>query len=278
MTPLDLDDLPRHSEWARYLLDPVGDPPGDPDAYTDPATYGGIYDGILADHRESDADPEATIRGVYATGRDDPGPISVHERLYLASPDELLALDRYVLRWALVGIAREPDAVLDLGCGYGGVLSTIAAGFPGATVLGGEYSEPGVELAQALHAAKDRIHVHRFDFHGDWELLDAVDGSALAFTRGALTTTPDVAAVVDRFAELAAAGEVTGGVHLEQVDAHPETTLGLLRQHYARIRGYDGGLLGALEARDGIEVTTVEYDVVGANPLHPHTLIRWRPA
>lgn len=278
MKPLALDDLPCHSAWARHLLDPVEDPPEPPATYTDTGTYEELYGRILAAYRENDDGTEATIRRVYAAGRDDPGPVSVRESLFLASPDELLALDRYALRAALARADAEPAAVLDLGCGYGPALGTIAQTRPEATVVGGEYSPSGVALARALHAADDRIHVHRFDFHGDWELLDAVDGSALVFTRGALTTFPDVAAVVDRFAELAAAGEVVGGVHLEQVDAHPETTLGLLRQHYARLRGYGGGLLGALEAHDGVEVTTVEYDVGGANPLHPHTLIRWEPA
>ncbi|WP_255150763.1 methyltransferase domain-containing protein [Halorarius halobius] len=277
MIPLTLDTLPDHSEWARHLLDPVGDPPEDPEAYTDVETYEAMYGGILAEHRERGADPETTIRRVYAAGRDDPGAVSVRERLFLASPDELLALDRYALRAALAGVSADPDTVVDLGCGYGAALGSLAAAFPDAAVVGGEYATSGVDLARALHADEERVTVHEFDFHGDWTLLDGVD-DALVFTRGAVTTLPDVDEVVDRFAALAAAGDVVGGVHLEPVDAHPETTLGLLRRHYARIRGYGGELLAALEARDAIEVTSVEYDAVGANPLHPHTLVRWRPA
>lgn len=276
MRPLALDDLPRHSAWARYLLDPTGDPPTDPEAYTDVATYDEMYAAILDGFRADPVDRDTLVRRVTERGRDDPGPVSVRENVYLAGPDELLALDRFALAGALSGVGFDPDAVLDLGCGYGSDLETIADVFPDATVVGGEYSEHGVALGRELYADDDHVSVEPFDFHGSWDLVSAHGGDALVVTRGAVTTLSDVENVVDRLVALADAGDLRGGVHLEPVDAHPETTLGLLRRRYARERGYDTSLLDLLERREGVEVADVTYDAIGTNPLHPQTVVRWR--
>ncbi|WP_049971777.1 hypothetical protein [Haladaptatus cibarius] len=99
------------------------------------------------------------------------------------------------------------------------------------------------------------------------------------FTRGALTTLNKVESVVDRLVSRANAGTIAAGVHLEQTGPHPtDTVLGLLRRRYADIRGYDTDLLPILREHPDISVTHTDYDVLGANPLHPQTAIRWRPA
>jgi hypothetical protein len=281
MRSLALDDLPEHSAWTRYLLDPVGDPPSDPDAYTDTGTYDDIYAYLLGEFRSGDRSPEAFVRRIHAEGREDPGPVSIRNDLFLADPAALLGLERFAVADALGGIEGEPATVLDLGCGWGSALRTIADAFPDATVIGAEYSRHGVELAGALGVTEGRngrVSVRQFDLRdGEWDLLDG-RSEVLVFTRGVLTTLPDVERVVDRLARLANEGTVVGGVHLEQVDHHPKTTLGLLRRHYGRVREYDGSALAELERREGIEVEQVVYDQLGPNPLHPRTLVRWRPA
>lgn len=277
MEPLSLDDLPKHSAWASYLLDPRGDPPDDPGAYTRTETYEELYARLLESYRANPVGADAFVREVRATGRADPGAISVDEALYLASPEELVARERTVVRDALAPFVTGGETVVDLGCGWGATLGTIADAFPDATVIGGEYSARGVELARELHAARDRIAVEPFDFHGDRGLVDAGTGDVVVFTKAAVTTLTSVDSVVDRFASLASAGDVVGGVHLEPVDVHPETVLGLLRRRYGRVRGYNGELLDELERRDALTVTDVTYDALGANPLHPSTAIRWRP-
>ncbi|WP_255195041.1 class I SAM-dependent methyltransferase [Halorarius litoreus] len=277
MRPLDLADLPAHSAWARYLLDPAGDPPTDPTAYTSVETYDDLYGHILEEYRTGGVAPEELASRIYARGRADPGAVSVGGDLFLASPETLCDRDAQAVRDALRGVESTPDTVFDLGCGWGAALDPIAEALPETGVVGGESAENGVALARALFGG-GRLSVEPFDFHGDWSLMEAVAGDSLVFTRGALTTLSDVEGVVDRFAALARSGTVVGGVHLEQVDAHPETTLGLLRRHYARVRGYDTSLLDALRTHEDIAVQAVEYDVLGANPLHPLTAIRWIPA
>lgn len=280
MRPLALDDLPEHSPWARYLLDPARDPPSDPDAYTDPETYEEIHSHLLEAFRSGNRPPEAFVRRIYAEGREDPGVISIRNDLFLVSPEELLELERFAVADALGGVEKEPAAVLDLGCGWGSALGQIADAFPDASVVGAEYSRYGVELARALGVTDGRdgrVSVRRVDVRDEWDFLDR-ESEVLVFTRGVLTTLPDVGGTVDRLARLASEGTVVGGVHLEQVDRHPGTTLGLLRRHYGRVRGYDGAALDELERREGVEVERVVYDRLGPNPLHPWTLVRWRPA
>jgi SAM-dependent methyltransferase len=276
MRPLALDALPRHSAWARHLLNPHGDPPDDPVAYTTADRYDGMYGHFLSVYRDEGLTPEALARRVSAAGRDDPGPVSIRESLHLVSPAELLELERFAVQTAVRGVSA-PDTVLDLGCGWGATLAPLATVFPEARVVGAERSPSGVELARELHADHDRISVERFDLAGSWDLVDELPGDVLVFTRGVLTTLDDTAGVVERLAERAAGGRVVGGVHLEQVDTHPETTLGLLRRHYARVRGYDDTALAALRGDDRLAVGRVVYDTLGPNPLHPRTAVHWRP-
>lgn len=331
MNPVPLDDLPQYSEWAAHVLDPVGDPPAEPERYAGTEYYEAVGQRVLEAYREDPVDAAELHRRGRAHGREDPDVLSTGADLYLASVAELVERERAAVRDALApvlaGDAVGDPTVVDLGCGWGATLAWIAEAFPGATAIGGEYSEPAVELGRALYADHDRIAIRQFDFRGSWTPLeaaldpatgatsdtatdaasdtatDAATGGAtdpvadtatggaadpatnagvadgvVLLTRGAVTTLSDVGAVVDRFADRAARGDVVAGVHLEQVDAHPETVLGLLRRRYARVRGYDGSLLAELRAREDLRVTAVEYDVLGANPLHPHTLVRWEPA
>ena len=85
MRPLALDDLPTHSVWARYLLDPTGDPPDTPEAYTGVELYEEMYAELLAKYRDEPVSSGEFTETVYAAGRDDPGPVSVREELFLAN-------------------------------------------------------------------------------------------------------------------------------------------------------------------------------------------------
>jgi SAM-dependent methyltransferase len=295
MRPLPVDDLPRHSEWAAYLLDPAGEPPGDPEAYAGTETYEAQRAKLLEAYREISGDPAAFERRIRTRSGAAPDAISVRGDCYLAAPAELAARERETVREALEPVVRDLAAsdsargdgptVFDLGCGRGRAARTAVDAFPEVSVHGGEYGATSVELARELTADLDRVTVDRFDFTAEpaaeargWPLFEGVDDGAVVFTRGAITTLDDAEPTVERLASLATAGPVAAGVHLEQVDVHPDTTLGLLRRRYSRLRGYGDGLLDALEAHDDVAVTDVAYDVVGANPLHPHTRIRWAPA
>lgn len=270
-----LNDLPQHSAWAASLLDPSRDPPSTPGAYTETATYDDIYAYLLEQYREHPVAPETFANEIKSRGRENPDVISIDEHLYLATTAELLARERSAVRDALHPMLTGGETVVDLGCGWGATLGVIAKEFPTVTVVGGEVSQPGVALARELYSDTDRISVVPFDFHGEWDLLP--EGDAVVFTRGALTTLDDVEPVIDRLAARAAADDIVGGVHLEETGPHPDTLLGLLRQRYATVNDYNTDIVSVLSEQHDLSVTAVEYDVIGANPLHPSTAVQWRP-
>ncbi|MGA9400326.1 hypothetical protein [Haladaptatus sp.] len=277
MESFPLDRLPRRSRWTRYLLDPSRDPPGDLDAYTSSDVYDDIYEEVLSRYRDRTPDHEEFVLEIRGAGRDDPGVISIEGELFLASSTEMVARERGVVCDALRPVLDGGETVLALGCGWGANLGVIADEFPDVTVGGGELLESGVTVSRELHADEARVSAERFDFHGTWELFDEHD-DIVVFTRGALSTLDDTEPVIDRFGKRALDGDVTAGVHLEQTGPYPDdSVLGLLRRRYADVHGFDISLLPMLREQPKISVTHTKHDVVGANPLHPQTAIRWRP-
>lgn len=278
MKPLPTDDLPTHSPWATYLLGAADEPPSDPEMFTGTETYEHIYERLLESYRERSPSYEEFVRQTRGSGRSEQSLVSIGEELFLVDDAELVAQDRAVVREALSPVLDGGETVLDLGCGWGWTLGTIAEAFPDVRVVGGEYCTAGVALARELHADCDRVSVSQFDFYDDWDLFDAVpDGEdTVVFTKGAFVTLPEAEPIVERFEESVQTGDLRAGVHLEQVGPHPETVLGTLRERYAEERGYSMDLLERLEDASGLAITDTTYDVLGDNPLHPLTEIRWR--
>lgn len=276
MEPFPLDTLPEHHEWAAYLLDTrASNPPGDPAAYTKSEVYEELFSKLHESYREAPKGPIEARRATLDTD-EDRRLVSRHEELYLATPDELHDLERDSIESALEPVLGGGETVFDLGCGWGYSLGVIASAFD-VDVIGGEYTQAGVDLSRDLNADFDNVRVEQFDFGGDWDLVDAVDGEAVVFTKEAVTAYDDPAGVVEQFERLAQCGQVSAGVHLEQTGPHPETVLGYLRRAYNDTRGYNMALHSELEVAAGIEITAREYDVLGLNPLHPITLMRWEP-
>ncbi len=279
MEPVPLNALPKYSDWAAYLLDPSGEPPSDSTAYIGTETYEEIYARLLESYRDHPLSPIDAVKQIRSHGRSDGDLVSEDRTLYRVGVAELVEREYDTVQTALEPLLEGDETVLDLGCGWGWTLDAIASKFPGVRVVGGEYVPDGVEFARKVFVDgrdRERIAVDQFDFFGDWEIVDVVDGNCVVFTKGTLVTLSETESVVERLETLAAERSVTAGVHLEQVGPHPETVLGHLRRRYSRERGYDDAVLDHLRNSPELDVIDVTYDVHGSNPLHPLTRIRWQ--
>ncbi|WP_435175280.1 hypothetical protein [Halorussus sp. AFM4] len=284
MRELPLDDLPAHSPWPARLLgrEDWTERPGLGGTGVD--VYDEVYGKLLGLARE---DPGLDFRDVQRAANhhaeESPVPVSRAEQLYLADVDEKQELQDEALVASLAGTLSGGETVVSLGCGWGYELGVLADAYPDCEFVGGDPAANGVALGRELLGDRDRIRFGHFDFRDDrWDLLEdalAEADDVVLFTQGSLTALPSVRDVV---AETLTdyLDDVRAGVHLEHVyELHPEDTLlGQLRMEYANLRNYNDDLLTSLRATGGIDVTSVTYDVVGGNPLHPLSEIVWEPA
>jgi hypothetical protein len=284
MRELSLDDLPKHSPWPGRLLG--GDWEAEPGhGGIGVSAYDEVYGNLLAVAREN---PEMDFREVQRSANhyaeESPVPISRSERLYLVDVDRKQELQDEALVASLAGTLEGGETVVALGCGWGYELGVLADAYPDCDFVGGDPAENGVALGRELFGDRDRIRVESFDFRDDrWDLLEEVLETADAddvvlFTQGSLTALPSVHDVVSETLT-DYADRVKAGVHLEHVrELHPEETLlGLLRREYTDLRNYNDDLLASLQATGDIEIASATYDVVGGNPLHPLSEVRWKP-
>ena len=282
MREISIDDLPAHSPWPARVLGLESWNPDESHGGTAVARYDEQFGHLLAHRREN---PDIDFRGVKAAaihyGRESPVPVSRDGTVYLADIDEVQSMKDEALVSAFEDVLDGGETVVSLGCGWGYNLGVLAEEYPDCTFVGGEVAPNGVELGQALFGDYDRVHVERFDFSEDrWDLLAENSGSeTVLFTRGALTTLPNVAEVVEETLVRHLDG-VACGVHLEPLaELHSsETVLGLLRRGYTELRGYNSNVLTTFREAGRIEITATSYDVVGANPFFPTSELHWKPA
>ncbi|WP_276301837.1 class I SAM-dependent methyltransferase [Halorussus lipolyticus] len=284
MRELSLNDLPKHSPWPGRLLgrDDWAEQPGHGGVGID--AYDEVYATLLGLAREN---PEMGFREVQRSANhhaeESPVAISRAEDLFLVDVDEKQTLQDEATVAALAGLLDGGETVVSLGCGWGYELGVLAEAYPDCEFVGGDPTESGVALGRELFGDHDRIRVEPFDFRDDeWDLLEEVleasesDDEVVLFTQGSLTALPSVHDIVSETLT-DYADRVKAGVHLEHVyELHPEETLlGLLRRQYTDFRNYNDDLLASLQAAGGIDIATATYDVVGGNPLHPLSEIRW---
>jgi hypothetical protein len=291
MRELSLDDLPKHSPWPGRLLggDDWEEEPGHGGIGV--SAYDEVYANLLAVAREN---PEMGFREIQRSANhyaeESPVPISRSERLYLVDVDRKQELQDEALVASLAGTLEGGETVVSLGCGWGYELGVLADAYPDCQFVGGDPTDNGVALGRELFGDRDRIRVEEFDFRDDrWDLLEGVldandadegegEDEVVLFTQGSLTALPSVNDIVtETLTEYT--DRVRVGIHLEHVrELHPEETLlGLLRREYTDLRNYNDDLLASLRATREVEIASATYDVVGGNPLHPLSEIRWDP-
>lgn len=290
-TPIDLDDLPTHSDWPDRILGAT--------EWTIPERdIGKIceeyehnkYERLLKFQKNSNTLDPAEIRERQIIDRtwhfsetvqsEKAVCISQDCDLYVAP---ILAAQRYndsTVVKTFEHLLNGGETVVELGCGYGYNLHVLDQAFPTCKFVGGELSENAVKIASKLYEDRDNIAVKRFNYYDDqWPLFARkFKRDVVVFTRLSIEQLPRCGQVIERLRR--SAGEpLREVVHLEPVYEMHDTgsLLQLLRKRYIEINDYNRDLLSVLESSDKVSILEREYDVFGFNGLNPMSLIHWKP-
>jgi hypothetical protein len=277
-----LNDLPRYSRWpARLLgLEPWSRPPRTPADNTreyEGEKWGPLLQRARAAGAVSLAEVDAWVNGadaeVLASDGDTLVPLTV--RAGVARHRDLVAetLARY---W-------PASALVELGCGYGGVIVDVARrpAFRGAGLLAAEYTPSGAELTGLVAAAEGLgIRAGRCDFLGPGLTDLPVPEGALVFTSFAVHYVPELPAT---FVDALLRWRPRTVIHFEPCYEHCDaaTLLGLLRQRYIQVNDYNRNLVSLLRGRQAagaVRLLEERPAVFGTNALLPASVLAWAPA
>jgi len=290
VTPITVDDLPKHSDWPGRILGEVDWTVPDRDLGKIREEYEkDKYQKLLKFQEEEEITDPETIKEKQILGRtwhfseqeQKENAVCISEKcsLYLAP---VLAAQRYNNEKVIEtfeGILSGGETVIELGCGYGYNLHLLEREYPDCEFLGGEFSENAVEVAGGLYPDRN-ITVEQFNYYDEeWPLFNReVDNDLIVFTRLSIEQLPQCASVINTLIE-STGDELRNVVHLEPIyKMHDsDSLLQLLRKKYAEINDYNRDLLSVLEKHPEISIQCTEYDVFGFNGLNPMSLARWQP-
>ena len=278
LEPITLNELPGLSPWpARLLgLEEFGQRRRTPEHVIreyDLDKYGPL---LAAVEREPGLSPEDVKRRELGSG-DGLVAVSIGEGLFRTSLREALKRQFDMQVEQIARVAGDAATIVDLGCGYGYLLSRLRPVLGDVELRGGEYAPSAVALAQRLHRDDARLTVESFDFLGSGPSppLEATRAPALVITSFALHQLPSAAPAVELLHRYRS--RIARVVTLEPEEGlFGDSLLGLLRLRYQRINDYSADLLRVLEARGDVEIETVLPNAIGVNALLPGTLSVWR--
>lgn len=275
-----VNDLPRFSPWPSRLL---GFEPWQQRRKT-PQEVTREYElekwgPLLA--RVKDAGRSITLDQVEAWVSGDQSHVlcSIGDELELLTPREVR--DRYL---AIVDdVLRRyvpASALVELGCGYGGVLLALAQRHPfrEMSMLAGEFAPSGVELVRHLAALQgSAVTAAACDFSLPRITTLDVPPDALILTSYAVHYVPTLS---PDFVTTVAAWRPRAVVHLEPCYEHCDgnTLLGLMRRRYVEVNDYNTNLVTVLresERRGAIKIVEERPAVFGENPLLAASIVVW---
>jgi hypothetical protein len=174
-------------------------------------------------------------------------------------------------------------ALVELGCGYAGVLLRLAraSAFHGLPLYGGEFTSAGVRLALLLaEHQKTPVTVTSFDFTQATRTDLLVPPNALIFTSYATHYVPNMP---PDFVRTIASWRPRAVVHFEPFFEHNDanTLLGMMRRRYIEVNDYNRDFLTVLHAQQRagqIEILDERPAVFGANALLPASIVVWKAA
>lgn len=277
MDRIDLNDLPKYSQWPTRLLglESFSTPSRTRekvDKEYDKDKYARCLDFFIRTGRPQD--PEQIKRFEFGLEPEDKICISEGENLYLMEIAEARRKYYQILLQNLSPMIEGCYTVVELGAGYGYNLWMLKHQFPNKIFLGGEYSSNAVQLASGLFA--DGPKVVRFDFYDShtYGFLADATPPVLVFTSHAIEQLPFSRLVFESLEKYQ--GIVKFVVHFEPVqELHGSSLLGLCRKRYAEINDYNRDILSELMSRSSIRINSVQPNVFGLNPLNSTSIICW---
>jgi hypothetical protein len=276
-----LDQLPKFSKWPARLL---GLEPWETKQKTTEEIEREFgrekWGALLARFKES---PGARLEDVDKWAAGDPGTTlaSVDEHIVEMSAEE--SHDAYI---AFIANALEPrlpaSALVELGCGYGSVILGLArkAAFQDIPYFAADFTSTGPELARLIAREEGiTLTTGAADLRNNpVTSLDVPEGALIYTAYAAQYVEP----VTDELVKGLIALEPTAVVHVEPVYEHcdPSTLLGLLRQRYIEVNGYNRKLSTILhhhEQLGSLEIIQESVPGFGPNPLLAASVIAWKP-
>jgi SAM-dependent methyltransferase len=279
MKKIDLNDLPKYSQWVHRLLgiDSWTIPDRtiekveteyDRDKYKKCLEYflqsGQTKTIEEIKQYEFEVAPESEIC------------IACQDELYLTSLSR--ARSRYydLLLEVVQAHSRNCKTIVELGCGYGYNLNAIAQKLS-SVLWGGEYAENAVKLAEKL--ASDRfykvVYFNFYDFQ-TYDFFQYLEPPILIFTSHAIEQIPSCTSFLDSLQNYRE--KIASVIHLEPTFElyNCKTVLGLMRHRYTELNDYNRDLISQLQQRSNIQVCQVQENVFGLNPLNPTSIVHWQ--
>jgi SAM-dependent methyltransferase len=274
-----LNELPRWSEWPARILGLNEWTMRERTRAKVEAEYDAEkYASCLAYLKSNpDSTPE-DVRAFEFGGDEETICVSHNGRLFSCTVAQARGLYVDLLAETMASAISTSGSVVELGCGYGYNLGTLAERFPGREYRGGDYSANAVEIARVLYGDRHDVAVERFDFYETpYTLLEGLPEPVTVFTSHSLEQVPRAGPVLDA---IVSAGSRIGSVfHFEPLhDESDDSLLGLMRRRYDELNDYNRDLARELRARSDVRVHRLESDGLGLNPLHPMGIARWEPA
>jgi hypothetical protein len=206
---------------------------------------------------------------------------SVGDQLELLDPAD--ARKQYIdLVVSAVADYLPAPAIVELGCGYGSVLLSLARRFVnrGTRFIGGEFTTSGVELCGLLASSSGiDVTVGHCDFNASPMTQLEIPPGSVFFTSFATMYVADYEPALHAMLAL----RPSAVIHFEPCFDHfdPETMLGLLRRKYMIANDYNKNIISILEESENcgdIRITQQTPNAFGSNPLLPASVVCWVPA
>lgn len=276
-----LDELPKFSKWpARLLGIDKWESKEKTEAEIEREFGKEKWGALLEKFRQN---PGSRLEDVdkWAAGDAQNTIASVDQHIVEMTPEE--SHEAYI---AFIENALVPHlpatALVELGCGYGSVILGLArkAAFQDMPYFAADFTSTGPELADLI-ANEEGIRVTTGSAN-----LKSNPVTNLEVPAGALICTAYAAQYVepltDDFVNGLIALKPSAVVHVEPVYEHcdPSTLLGLLRQRYIEVNGYNRNLSTILhhhERQGSLEIIQESRPGFGPNPLLAASVIAWKP-